>query len=106
MNRLKFSLSQKQIAFCSIAVLTVLLIPMVIIGFYNHPSYDDFGYAALTVKAYREHSSIITAALKQIKISYYGWQGTYSLYSFFRCIRQYSEKHFIVCQRLFCLFLL
>lgn len=59
MNRLKYSLLQKQIAFCSIAVLTVLLIPMVIIGFYDHPSYDDFGYAALTVKAYREHSSII-----------------------------------------------
>lgn len=78
MNRLKFSLSQKQIAFCSIAVLTVLLIPMVIIGFYDHPSYDDFGYAALTVKAYREHSSIIAAALKQIKVSYYAWQGTYS----------------------------
>lgn len=50
--------------FCSIAVLTVLLTPMVIIGFYDHPSYDDFGYAALTVKAYREHSSIIAAALK------------------------------------------
>lgn len=78
MNCLKFSLSQKQIAFCSIAVLTVLLIPMVIIGFYDHPSYDDFGYAALTVKAYREHSSIIAAALKQIKVSYYAWQGTYS----------------------------
>ena len=102
MNRLKFSLSQKQIAFCSIAVLTVLLIPMVIIGFYNHPSYDDFGYAALTVKAYREHSSIITAALKQIMRG----RALTLLYSFFRCIRQYSEKHFIVCQRLFCLFLL
>lgn len=78
MNRLKYSLLQKQIAFCSIAVLTVLLTPMVIIGFYDHPSYDDFGYAALTVKAYREHSSIIAAALKQIKFSYYAWQGTYS----------------------------
>ena len=62
MNRLKYSLLQKQIDFCSIAVLTVLLTPMVIIGFYDHPSYDDFGYTALTVKAYKEHSSIIAAA--------------------------------------------
>lgn len=78
MHKLKYSLSQKQIAFCSIALLTTLLIPMIVIGFYNHPSYDDFGYAALTVKAYRDHTSILAAAMRQIKNSYYEWQGTYS----------------------------
>ena len=76
MNKIK--LTQKQLAIISIIIFILSLLPLFIIAFFNHPSYDDFGYATLTASAYREGNSILEAAFEQVLKTYFNWQGTYS----------------------------
>lgn len=76
MNKIK--ISQKQLAVISIIVFGISLLPLFVIAFFDHPSFDDFGYAALTAPAYREGRSVLAAAFKQVQKTYLEWQGTYS----------------------------
>lgn len=81
MKKSRISISQKQLAVLSVVVLAVSLIPMLVIAFYNHPSWDDFNYSPLVKSAIEDGGgvfSVISAAAKQVKNHYYEWQGTYS----------------------------
>lgn len=92
-------ISKKFLAFFSVAILILSTLPLIIIGFYNHPSADDFNYTILTGAALRDNSGIsaffavIGAAIKRAT-SYWGiWQGTYAM-SFFAALRPslFSEQ--------------
>lgn len=92
-------LSKKSFALISIIVLTLSTLPLIIIGFYNHPSADDFNYTILTSTALRNHTGIsaffavIGAAIERAT-SYWGiWQGTYAM-SFIASLRPslFSEQ--------------
>lgn len=63
-----------------IIVLVVSLIPLFVMSFYNHPSIDDYYYGILTHDAVSSGNitEILTAAVEQVKKTYYDWQGTYS----------------------------
>lgn len=88
----KFFTSQKTLAGAAVFILTASTLPLIIIGFYNHPSADDFNYTILTGNALKSHSGIsaffavIMAAIERAT-SYWGiWQGTYSM-SFIAALR-------------------
>lgn len=44
--------------YCIVVISFLLLLPMLKIGFYNHPTADDFGYSAGTYHVYNETRSI------------------------------------------------
>lgn len=88
----KLIFSKKNLAVVSVIILILSTLPLIMIGFYNHPSADDFNYTILTSKALRSHTGIsaffavIGAAVKRAT-SYWGiWQGTYAM-SFFAALR-------------------
>lgn len=67
--------------YCIIIISFLLLLPMLRIGFYSHPSFDDFGYSATTYHVYNEtHSIPLTikeAFDNSIKMTS-SWQGLYT----------------------------
>ena len=67
--------------YCIIIISFLLLLPMFKIGFYSHPSFDDFGYSATTYHVYNEtHSIPLTikeAFDNSIKMTS-SWQGLYT----------------------------
>lgn len=95
----KIVFSRKFFAFISVIVLIVSTLPLFIIGFYNHPSADDFNYTILTGAALRNNTGIsaffaVIAAAIERATSYWGiWQGTYAM-SFFAALRPslFSEQ--------------
>lgn len=91
--------SKRNLAILSVSILVLSTLPLIILGFYNHPSADDFNYTILTGKALRENNGIaaffavIGAAIERAT-SYWGvWQGTYAM-SFFAALRPslFSEQ--------------
>lgn len=69
----------------TVIVITVLfalsLIPLFLIGRYDHPSADDFSYGLLTAQTWtRTHSftQVIQSAAEQARLTYGKWQGTFS----------------------------
>ena len=72
-------------AVCLWALLVLSLLPIVILGFYNHPTGDDYYYGAEAHRAFVENGSAasgtvaaVTAAIKGVAHDYQNWQGTYS----------------------------
>lgn len=66
---------------CLILLELVSIVPLLIVGFYNHPSMDDFYYGTLTAHAWTESGSwmeVLKAALKTVHDTYFEWQGTFS----------------------------
>lgn len=95
----KIVLSKKNLAILSVTLLLLSTLPLIIIGFYNHPSADDFNYTILTGQALRNSTGItsffavIGAAIERAT-SYWGvWQGTYAM-SFIAALRPslFSEQ--------------
>lgn len=91
--------SKKFYAYLSVTILFLSTLPLIILGFYNHPSADDFNYTILTGAALRNNNGIaaffavIAAAIKRAT-SYWGiWQGTYAM-SFIAALRPslFSEQ--------------
>lgn len=78
-------LSKKTIAFLSLIVLILTLIPLFWLGIYNHASADDFNYSILTKAALRENTGIgaffavIGAAIQRAYNNWASWQGTYAM---------------------------
>ena len=59
----------------------LLLIPLLLIGQYNHPSADDFIYGLHTARIWSETLSLpqtLHAAVQQVQEVYMTWQGTFS----------------------------
>lgn len=95
----KLLFSPKFLSIVSILVLIISTLPLIVLGFYNHPSADDFNYTILTGEALRNNDGIaaffavIAAAIKRAT-SYWGqWQGTYAM-SFIAALRPslFSEQ--------------
>ena len=63
------------------AVFLLSLLPLLVIGMYNHPAGDDFAYGLNAHLAWESSHSLwaaIKAAAATVKSYYTSWQGTYS----------------------------
>ena len=70
----------KYTAYISFSILIIVLIPMIIIGFFTHPLGDDYHYGQYAAVALRESGnifSVISEAFKGMVEQYNIWQGTY-----------------------------
>lgn len=76
------------IAFLSIAVFIISMLPIWYLAGYARPSGDDYGYSVLTHAAWIDTHSLIEvfkAAIRTVKNNYFGWNGdwfTTFLFSF------------------------
>lgn len=64
-----------------LGLMILCLIPMVLVGFYNHPTGDDYHYGYAAVMAWKESGSIIEmlkAVVAGTVEQFHVWQGTYS----------------------------
>lgn len=72
---------EKYVAWFFFGLMILCLVPMAILGFFNHPLGDDFLYGHHAMIVWQETGNIgkvlSTAFLKTIS-QYYRWQGTYS----------------------------
>ena len=71
----------KGLFFLALAAFLLSMIPIFIMAGYTLPFYDDYNYGYLTARAWAETGSLIEvlkAAAEQVKITYRGWQGTFS----------------------------
>ena len=70
-----------QIAFVTLFLLVVAIIPLVIIGFFAHPCADDFNYGYYTHAFWSTTHSLSQTlhwAFYQVKATYDTWQGTFA----------------------------
>lgn len=73
--------SEKTIAILFFAAFVLLIIPIVLVGKYDCPQLDDYGYSAYTYHAWRDTHNLIEVlkwAAYRVKVSWYAWQGTFS----------------------------
>ena len=78
---LRTPLNFKQIAIGVVVIMAVCLIPLMALGFYNHPLGDDYYYGQHAAKAIRESGnifSLLPVSVKGTLNEYFRWQGTYS----------------------------
>ena len=78
---MKKFLNDKTLAILAVLALAVSLIPLLVLGFYNHPCADDYNYglyAAQAVRAGGSPLSVLSAAARKTAETYQDWQGTFS----------------------------
>lgn len=76
-----FSLTQRQLAILAVLAFALSLLPLLVIGLYNHPSMDDFNYGMPVVNALRQGGSffsVLAAAAQSVAETFHNWQGTYA----------------------------
>lgn len=76
----------KRNIFIGLLIATVLLLlPMIIVSFYSHPSADDYNYGIFTMNVFKEKGiiALIEGMFKSIYRSYNMWQGTFSAVALF-----------------------
>lgn len=65
-----------------IAICIIVLIPLLVIGIYDRPSADDFGYSMLTHQVFQESGgnplAVLSAAVQTSAHYYNTWQGLYT----------------------------
>lgn len=67
-------------------ILALSLVPVLIIAFYNHGTSDDFSYGWMTRIAWIDTHSlreVLKAVFRNVKETYFAWQGTYSAVALF-----------------------
>ena len=81
----KIKISSKTIAIILGIVFILSILPLIVIGFYNHPSADDYSYSIRTMLALKTGGIIelIKGVFLQIADTYTTWQGTYSAVAVF-----------------------
>lgn len=75
------SKTEKVVSYIVVALLIVLLVPVIYLGRYNHPTGDDYYYGATTHLAWEETGSlgaVLAEAIQGVATEYTQWQGTYS----------------------------
>ncbi len=97
----KFRISIKSFSIILSIIYILGLIPMLVLGFYNWPSADDYSMALLTHQSYVSDGSIINAILASLEKSYYiytNYEGYFfSIILTCICPSAFSEKlYFIV----------
>lgn len=73
--------TEKLVSYIVVALLIILLVPVIYLGRYNHPTGDDYYYGATTHLAWEETGSLVAVmgeAIKGVATEYTQWQGTYS----------------------------
>ncbi len=73
--------SEKIFFICVIAVSVAMMLPMLCLSFYNHPSADDFSYSLETHKIWQSTHSVFALIAEAAKTSaryWHTWQGLYS----------------------------
>ena len=82
MKLLKWKINEKWVAVIAILCLVVLcLLPLLLIGKYDHPCADDFGYGYDTHIVWKSTHSLAETLKTAVHIAhytYYSWQGTFS----------------------------
>lgn len=71
----------KKYLYIVIIVFVLSLIPLYIIGFYNHPSVDDYYYGVNTSQKWQETGSVaevLKTSFNEMKTTYNEWQGNFS----------------------------
>ncbi|MCI8599062.1 MAG: hypothetical protein HFJ10_11600 [Lachnospiraceae bacterium] len=82
-----------------VTVFVISILPLLALGFYNHPAMDDFNYSVLVKNALRESEglakipAVLGAAVQRAMDNWGRWQGTYA-FSFICALRPsaFSEK--------------
>lgn len=72
--------TKKPFLICTIVIFLVAVIPLLIIGLYNHPSNDDYLFGASVYKAFNETRSIVPIVREGINVvldNYNSWQGSF-----------------------------
>lgn len=71
----------KIITWLSFSILLLTLIPLLWLGFYNHPTGDDYDYGVETHHVWQDThnpAAVLQEAAKGVAVQYQIWQGTYS----------------------------
>lgn len=71
----------KLVSYISLCLFIATLIPLLTLGWYNHPTGDDYDYGVETKHEWESSHNLISvfkAAADGVREQYYGWQGTYS----------------------------
>ena len=74
-------LDDKKIAYSSVMVLGLLMIPLLLLSLYAVPWYDDYNFGGFVkgfIEQERSLGSMISGALYCAKTQWYAWQGTFS----------------------------
>lgn len=75
------AIPEKRIFVLLIIVIVCILLPMIVVAFFNFPCADDFTYGLWTHQAWESTHSILktlNAAWERTRASWMGWQGSYS----------------------------
>lgn len=78
---MKKLLNDKTLAVLAVLALAGSLLPLLILGFYNHPCADDYNYGLYAAQAVRAGGSplaVLSAAARKTAETYQNWQGTFS----------------------------
>lgn len=102
-------LSVKRLAWASVAVYILLMIPICYLSFVNRASGDDYGYGVYTRAAWVSSHSLIEvfkASVQTIRSLYYSWQGTWFSIFVFSLQPEVFGRHGYVITTFLMLFLL
>lgn len=80
MNKLNNLVTKKNILIALVLLTIILLVPILWVSFYTHPSADDFSYGLNTINVIQDKGIIGVAkgSIKTLVNFYETWQGTYS----------------------------
>lgn len=81
LSRLRAVLTYRGMAVLGAVVLGLSLVPLLVMGLYNHPCADDYNYGiacAHVVQAGGSPLELLSAAGGMVRSSYWNWQGTFS----------------------------
>lgn len=72
---------EKYASWIFLGLMVLCLVPMAVMGFFNHPIGDDFDYGRAAMQCFRENGNlleVLRVALEGTISQYHIWQGTYS----------------------------
>ena len=102
-------LSVKWLAWASVGVFVLLMLPICYLSFVNRASGDDYGYGVYTRTAWVSSHSLIEvlkASIQTIRSYYYSWQGTWFSIFVFSLQPEVFSRHAYVITTFLMLFLL
>lgn len=101
MKILKWKINEKLVAVIAIICFVIIcLLPLLLIGRYDHPCADDYGYGYEAHVTWRTTHSIgetIKAAMQTSKHTYYTWQGTFtSIFLMALTPAVFGEQYYVI----------
>lgn len=97
---MRVRLNEKAVCWLLGAALLVLVVPLLWLGRYNVPCYDDFSFSARVAAAWNENHSLwqtFAAAGEQTADYYMTWQGTFSgVFLMSLCPLVFGEQFYVI----------